>query len=512
MKELLTKLKQTILLLMAVILTFTTLSTKVVSADLTLTPTGDGDAFINGVPIEEITAYIDTKKIHRGNCTYSINMENVKEIPYKATPESNERRMLAYEYEQPELNQEVIVDGYVELIYPDAVIMKADGSRADIKVTLSDFIFNVYNVTGEPEYKYINLYDINNSQLTSSTTSSEYLVNDPDGSGHSTNTTKSINVKIEVVKNGEPVNANFYYGMRDIDLPHANDPSNNGENNYNSPFAESVELLRGFNDVYVTNDTLLVSDGNRISGTDKSNKAWESGFITLCNNSIEYIWRAGGRKVNTKLFESIPIHVVKDKAIGGGEIKRNTTGQETDEAVVFAKPTTNESFVARAHEGHKIKSVTIDGEDATPEDKLAEFNHSFDNIDKDHEIIVEFEPFKYKINYDGNGASNQMTSSNHTYDDETFMSKENYFVKDGYRFTGFKLEGRDELITSPEDFRSILVEMGDGAEITLVAQWEKIVHTSFVDIDTLEVTGEIKDFVAIVSDKYHRRGRRRYYP
>ena len=41
----------------------------------------------------------------------------------------------------------------------------------------------------------------------------------------------------------------------------------------------------------------------------------------------------------------------------------------------------------------------------------------------------------------------------------------------------------------------------DYSQITI---YNRISYLKEVDIDTLEVTGEIKDFVAIVNDKYHK--------
>ena len=63
-----------------------------------------------------------------------------------------------------------------------------------------------------------------------------------------------------------------------------------------------------------------------------------------------------------------------------------------------------------------------------------------------------------------------------TYEDESMMSEKNKFTRDGYKFTGFlyTYNGNSKLITTPEEFREMLLALGPNSKITLIAQWEKI--------------------------------------
>lgn len=102
----------------------------------------------------------------------------------------------------------------------------------------------------------------------------------------------------------------------------------------------------------------------------------------------------------------------------------------------------------------------------------------------DKTFTAKWRAAQYTIKYNGNGAENEMESQVFSFEDPEFMSKENEFIYPHHNFLGFSLIGIENLITTPTDFRDILVGMGSGAEITLVAQWEARPFTQFVDIDT----------------------------
>lgn len=102
-------------------------------------------------------------------------------------------------------------------------------------------------------------------------------------------------------------------------------------------------------------------------------------------------------------------------------------------------------------------------------------------LNEDHQevkLYAQWEPWKYYIHYDGNGADNMnaMPSDVFEYFDDNMMSKENSFRRDGYRFDGFRVEvnGGVKIVWSPEEFAEILKELGPGSSVTLKAMWVKL--------------------------------------
>lgn len=91
-------------------------------------------------------------------------------------------------------------------------------------------------------------------------------------------------------------------------------------------------------------------------------------------------------------------------------------------------------------------------------------------------MYAQWEPWKYYLDYDGNGGKGDMPMQTFNYFSELMNSKANEFTRDGYRFTGFKYiyNGNARIIYDPKDFKALLLELGPGSKITLVAQWEKI--------------------------------------
>ena len=483
--------------------------THVSAEGTTLIPSGDEETFINNVPINEITMYIDMDKITMDNLTWTSNIEGL--IEHETSDDAENGISLVYQANDMQVGQTISLDGKIEVVYKDAVVLKSDGSRADIKVTVSDIQIGKYREdTKEIKEKYILIFALPNMLYT--TGLDENYVSLYKNDVKLTKFNRQEKVSVQILKNNQQVDGKLAYGIKDLDIPYQSDPDKDYQHNYEHKFSESVEPVSGFGDLYVTSGTLLVDDNGRIRGSGNDSNTWNSGFISIVAGDFSFIWRAGGSSIGTDLFNAIPIYIVKDSVIGGGESKYVNDGQEVDEAVIFAKEGSEVNIVTRPLEGHKIKKITVDGEDVTPTDRISDFTYRFEDINDDHEIIAEYEPFTYKINYDGgDGGQGTMSSDVFTFDDETFMTKENEFTKDHHKFVGFKLEGRDELITSPEDLRELLVGMGDGAEVTLVAQWEYEPITQFVDIDTdeeliPEEVGEVdpKDidgYVYIITEK-----------
>ena len=96
-------------------------------------------------------------------------------------------------------------------------------------------------------------------------------------------------------------------------------------------------------------------------------------------------------------------------------------------------------------------------------------------------LYAQWELWKHKIHYDANGGTGTMDTQVFTYKDKEMVSKRNEFTRDKYKFLGFLYtapDGTSTLYQSINDFAAILKGLGKGSEITLVAQWERIIVPS----------------------------------
>ena len=92
-------------------------------------------------------------------------------------------------------------------------------------------------------------------------------------------------------------------------------------------------------------------------------------------------------------------------------------------------------------------------------------------------LYAQWDMWKYKIHYDGNGGEGSMPTQTFTYEDTSMLSLNNAYKRGGYNFLGFQYtdkNGNKTLYRGVNDFYTILRDLGPWSEITLVAQWEKI--------------------------------------
>ena len=436
---------------------------------------GSVDNFTEQIPIDGLNAFIDISKITNQNAAWQ---SDIPEIEHVISDGGNQYLAIKKHLGQDE---EFSSSGTITISFAQAFI-NSDGSRSNLILEISDIY--IKQCSDNPAVEYYAVIK-NFSTLTTTALSADFkrfkngaAEDDPIFVNAFQRTNRSV--KFKIYNENDPT-AKFAFGIKDIDVPDATTKDYTGE------YLESIEAISGYGPVYIPETSLLNISGNQILSTNGDEDTWNSGFITVFDQSNLSGWKGSGVDTNTKIFESLPFHTVKDSVIGGGEIKYVSPTGEVDQAVVVVGDNANVSIVTRPHEGHKIKKITIDGVDQTPENRLAEFTKEFPNIHEDHEIIAEYEPFTYKINYDANGGQGDMPTDVFTYDDPAFNTKENAFTKEDHKFIGFKLEGRDELITSPEDLRNLLVEKGDGSEITLVAQWEELEYTEYKTEDGVEI-------------------------
>jgi hypothetical protein len=115
-----------------------------------------------------------------------------------------------------------------------------------------------------------------------------------------------------------------------------------------------------------------------------------------------------------------------------------------------------------------------------PNDKDAE--NTFKKVvpaGSDVVLYAQWEKIVYRINYiTEKGGTGSMKSDDYDFEDTTMMSRNNEFIAEpGYRFKGFRYEGKDgtkAVYMSASEFVDILKDEVTGPEITLIAMWEKI--------------------------------------
>lgn len=451
---------------------------SVKAEEINVTKSGTLENFIDNVPVEDLTTFIDVDKITSDNYTWESTIENVEMITFDGT------QILAIKHPLGN-GEEYTSSGSLLLTFEDAFI-NSDGSRSDLVLEISDIY--VKQLVDNPDVYYYGIIS-GGKTLTTEAFSQDckgFIWNAQEGDPlyikANQRTNRSTNFKV-YKKDGS--NDKFVFGIKDLDVGDYTSSGSTGD--YNGEYIESIEAINGYGNVYMPESNILKIENGKMSATATDDNTWNTGYISILSSNNQSKWRASGRNTATKLFETLPFHKVEDSVIGGGEIKYVKSDDEIDQGLIIAGGGDNVSIVTRPLEGHKIKKITVDGEDVTPEDKLLEYTYSFNDIHEDHEIIAEYEPFTYKINYDANGGEGDVPSQTFTFEDVEFMSSENIFTRKGFTFTGFKLEGRDELIETPEDFRAVLVALGDGAEITLVAQWiEKEETQTFLDYVQIE--------------------------
>lgn len=478
-------LKKTLTFSLMFFLLVTTITLRIKAEDITVIKSGTVDTFTDNFSIDELTTFIDVSKITKNNYTWESTIENVVEI------ESSGSKIIAI---NKHLNKDEEINtttGSIILTFKDVFVNK-DGSNSDLVLELSNiYIKQLSNNSSE---EYFGIISNGKTLITSA------YANDFSRITSDQKTNRSINFKIY---KKDSTNDKFVFGILDIDVADYTVSAD-----YNGNYVESIEAVSGYGNVYMPSSSILKVVGGKMMATAVDDDTWNTGFITTLSSNNESIWKGSGNNTNTNLFETLPFFMVKDSVIGGGEIKYKTSTEEKDQAAVVSGKGENVSIVTRPLPGYKIKKITVDGSDVTPNDKYSEFTYNFDNINDNHEIIAEYEPFTYKINYDGNGAEGTMASQDFTSEDEKMTSSDNAFSKDGYKFEGFKVldkdgnpildeNGKEIIVENPEDFKSILTTLGDGGEITLQAKWTKTHWVKYVDPFTgEEVELEFEDGIS----------------
>ena len=254
-----------------------------------------------------------------------------------------------------------------------------------------------------------------------------------------------------------------------------------------------------------------------------------AGFVAVADNTdgIDFTYIMGiavekpssgpiYRNVNNNLLYGITPYQIKATTGVGGDCETTVEGnpnndlsdgskilKSNEDALQTVPGGKTVTYKMTPKPGYKLKSVIVKngstdvtgGTEVEPTPVKAEdgtilyYTYTFKNINEDNSLHVEWEPCDYHIDYDANGGEGTMDPQDFTGADETMKSKDNAFTREGYHFTGFKALDKDgnpvkdkdgkelPLFETAEDFKAYLIALGDGAKITLQAQWEPDEYT-----------------------------------
>ena len=283
---------------------------------------------------------------------------------------------------------------------------------------------------------------------------------------------------------------------------YGNQSPHDGDNSYYTGFLTVADNTNGITATYI-----MGISRNPSASTGKIIDGKNQGVDYDINNNI----LAGHTKDGTSL-----IHQIKATTGVGGDCETTVAGNpkndlsdgstilKSNKDALQAVPTGKTmTYKMTPKPGYKLKKVTVNngsidytgGQEVEPTPVKAEdgtilyYTYTFENINEDKSLHVEWEPCDYHIDYDANGGEGTMDPQDFTGADETMKSKDNAFTREGYHFTGFKALDKDgnpvkdkdgkelPLFETAEDFKAYLIALGDGAKITLQAQWEPDEYT-----------------------------------
>lgn len=123
---------------------------------------------------------------------------------------------------------------------------------------------------------------------------------------------------------------------------------------------------------------------------------------------------------------------------------------------------------------------------------------------------AHWQPDTYIIKYDANGGEGTMSSQYINGADGKAISKPNEFTRKGYEFIGFKavlpdgtylkdIMGNELVFKDVKDFFNYLAEYGNGAEVTLIAQWKPLPVPDTSDNSNLGLWATIMSFSLVIA-------------
>ncbi len=271
----------------------------------------------------------------------------------------------------PNKGVKTTVTGSASLMWSD-VGSDTQGDRVDVEITLSDI--TIYNKTSNDDvillltevegYGILEAQAITNIGLC----------------GNS----KTLSLNVYKTGTTTPAEGRFLMGVRDLDMPDrvsANTP------NYQGEFAESVQLLQGFEpDIYINDTCFLSIDPTRAlfqPTHEDFESSFDSGFVVALNpTGSRFAW--AGTACGTVVFDQFESHTITARAEQGGSI--------TDQGSARVGWKNDKTYYITPDEHKEIADVVVDGQ---PRGALDQF--TFTNIVEDHEIIAQFKPILISV-------------------------------------------------------------------------------------------------------------------
>lgn len=258
------------------------------------------------------------------------------------------------------------VPGTASLLWTD-IGCDTQGDRVDVEITLSDItIFNktsnddvILLLTEVEGYGILEAQAITNTGLC----------------GNS----KTLSLNVYKTGTTTPAEGRFLMGVRDLDLP---DRVSSNTPNYQGEFAESVQLLQGFeSDIYINEACFLSIDPTRAlfqPTQEDFESSFDSGFVVSLNpTGSRFTW--AGTTCGTVVFDQFESHNITARAEQGGSI--------TNQGTTRVGWKNDKTYYITPDEHYEIADVVVDGQPLGAFDQF-----TFTNIVEDHEIIARFKP------------------------------------------------------------------------------------------------------------------------
>ena len=204
----------------------------------------------------------------------------------------------------------------------------------------------------------------------------------------------------------------------------------------------------------------------------KTGEDWNTmhtGFCLQARNGYNFTWWGEncGTGINS-IYGQSKITATHDK---GGMI--------TDIGTTEVAWKHDKTYTATADKHHTISSITIDGKEIPITDPK-EQSYTFESVISEHTIHASFTSTRHMLIYNANVEvfAGDTPSSVHDAGTDAVIS-DNGFIRDGYQFVGWNTtsDGSGGAYSPNEN---IFI---DDEDITLYAQWKKLVIVTFMDDD-----------------------------
>lgn len=256
------------------------------------------------------------------------------------------------------------ISGSYSFLFPDSV-RDNRGDYYDLRISESNIKIGSSEERGVRGTDYATIFSTNRA-LVSRSVSGNYMART--GFGHQGDFT------ISVEKNGVPVEGNFVFSARDLDVPdHVTDSLTRP--NFAGPYSESFQDINNtVAKVYLTDDsTVRVIGNNRIVGTTSNNETtYKSGFAFLSNATQVIHMGISGAATGVPLLLERSFSSFEQTTGEGGTIAATSRGvnyDSTNGRLITIPSAADGSdavvYTMTPNACHKAKSITLTTQDTS---------------------------------------------------------------------------------------------------------------------------------------------------